>query len=69
MITCFVDIKKAIHGNYNEIVETQRVVNINQLGFSRAMKNMHREMTEEIDLHDANRNIVLDKMKADMNER
>ena len=44
----FKAIKQSIHDNYNDIVMTQRVVNINQRGIARTAMETKLEMQEEI---------------------
>ena len=50
IVKCFVDLKKETFSNYNDVIRTQRVVNMNQALAKRDNALNKRECNEEISL-------------------
>ena len=50
LLDCCTEFKKQIHANYNEVVQTQRVININQMAQKREGKNIKGELFDEMAL-------------------
>ena len=47
ILECLSELKKASHANYNDVVQTQRVVNLNMLAFKRDVKSLKGDIADE----------------------
>jgi len=69
LVACMTDIKKSIHANYNENINTQRAVNLNKLASKRSQDGTRKELEEEFIIRDIERDRIIEEKSKECRDR